>query len=218
MIEFETDIPSEDLLKGGGGLPAPGVYHCQVESADEHESEGHIKLKCSIVSPGSESGKTFNHNVYFVGRDAEKTLIARKIALGTAIRLGLTTQAAYDADKQAGRNHGIEWLGCVGNQFIAELKAREYDRDDGSKGQSVNASIYAIDDDRATKRLQAGAGFDLDLLSLVLPGGPVTAPLPATTKPPANAPSQAKAPTQPPQQQQQQAKAPAQAQSVYDDI
>jgi hypothetical protein len=231
MIEFETDTPAEDILKGGPGAPAPGVYHCQVENATEHEAEGYIELKCLVCSPGPENGKTFNDRVYFMGRDPEKTATARKIALATAIRLGLTTLAAYEADKRAGRSHGIEWLDACGKQFIGDLKANEYTRQDGSKAQGVNASIYAIDDERAAKRCLAGGGFDLDLLSLVLPGGPVTAApaaAPAATtsttppvakNPPANALAQAKPAQQhSPQQQQQQSKPAAAPASIYDDI
>ncbi len=225
MIEFETDIPSEEILKGGGGgWPAPGVYHMQVDHADEHESEGFIQLKTSILSPGTETGKTLERRVYFRGKTDESTVTCRRITLATAIRLGLTTQAAYDADKQAGRNHGVEWVNCVGNQFIGEIKSENYTRNDGSAGQkAVLDSIYPIDEARATKRVLDGVGFDLDLLSLVLPGGPVTAAPTVAKNPPANAPSQAKAPPTPPSQatqpqQQQTTTAAAKTLPIYDDI
>ncbi len=212
MIDYETDIESSELLKGGGA-PAPGVYHCQVENATENGDAGYVELVCVVCSPGSEAGKTFKHRCYFRASDAEKTLTCRKISLGTAIRLGLTTQAAYEADKAAGRPHGIEWLNACGKQFIGDLKGREYERQDGSKGQGVNASIYSIDDEKARKRVGA---FDVELLSLVdgfvtTATQPQTQTTPQVTQPPVNAPSQAR--PQPTQQTPQPA-----GQFSYDDI
>lgn len=210
MIDYETDIESSELLKGGGA-PAPGVYHCQVENATEHGDAGYVELTCVVCSPGTECGKTYKHRCYFRASDAEKTMTCRKISLGTAIRLGLTTQAAYEADKAAGRPHGVEWLDAVGKQFIGDLKAREYDRADGSKGHGVNASFYSIDDERARKRV---ASFDTELLSLIDSFAPTAmAPTPQQPqhRPPTNAPTQARQQTTAPA-------APAAGQFSYDDI
>lgn len=209
MIDYETDIESSELLKGGGS-PAAGVYHCQVENATEHGDAGYVELTCVVCSPGTECGKTFRHRCYFRASDAEKTLTCRKISLGTAIRLGLTTQAAYEADKAAGRPHGVEWLDAVGKQFIGDLKAREYDRADGSKGHGVNASFYSIDDERAKSRV---AAFDQELLSLV--NGFGAAPAAATQQPPRTPPVNAQ--SQAPPQQTQPDQQPA-GQFSYDDI
>lgn len=211
MIEYETDVEGSDILKGGGGAPIPGVYHCQVDKATEHGDEGFVELECTVVSPGTECGKTFRHRCYFRASDAEKSLTCRKISLGTAIRLGLTTQAAYEADKAAGRPHGIEWMDACGKQFIGDLKGREYERQDGSKGQGVNASFYAIDGERARKRV---ASFDTELLSLIDSFAPTAmAPPPQQPqhRPPTNAPTQARQQTTAPA-------APAAGQFSYDDI
>lgn len=164
-IAFDTEglRSGDDLAKGFELIPA-GNYHCQVDDAAEKESDYCVELKCSIVSPGPQCGRTFKERVNFKGSTPEKARGAREGAIRTACRLGLTTMAAYEADRAAGKPHLVEWeANAPGSQFICTVVETHFIGRDGDKVPKNEFKIFDIHDDA----MRGKTHCDPSLLELV---------------------------------------------------
>lgn len=166
-IAFDTEglRPGEEVNKGFELLPA-GHYHCQVDEANEKESENCVELKCQIVSPGPCCGRTFTKQIKFgVGDTVEDRKKSIEAAIRNAIRLGLTTEAAYEADRLAARPHPVDWAqGAPGAQFVCNVVYKPFKSD--RTGEMVPWNQYYIEDIHDDKA-RAKANCDPDLLVLV---------------------------------------------------
>lgn len=147
----DFDSP-EDVTKGGG-MPAAGVYHCQV--VDCEEKDGLIDVKWEILSPGTEVGKKFHSKLWLASNtgDEEKEKNTQRNLLRVALATRMLSKEDFAAAKQQGRpvtlDFAANFMGC---QAIVELQEREYEEKDrtgqptGKKKKAVDAAAWHIHD------------------------------------------------------------------------
>lgn len=186
-ISFDTEgMADADNLTKGFELIPKGHYHCQVQEAVEKESDFCIELKCQILSPGPQCGRTFKERVNFRGGDREKTIKAQQMAMRTAIALSLTTKEEYEADRIAGKPHVVEWEGAApGVQFICAVTESSFKGRDGDMIPKNEFRIHSIRDNAARGKAVCDPAF-LELIEGLDADPP--APQSAAALPPKPAP------------------------------